>query len=385
MNTHQKIIPTLWIPLTCVLTVNLLMNACAQTTLKDAFKKDFLIGAALNEAEFTGQNTNAVALIKTQFNTISPENVLKWESIHPKPDQYDFSAADRYVEFGKKNGMFIVGHNLVWHSQTPKWVFQDDQGNPVDRDTLLARMHDHISTVVGRYKGKIGGWDVVNEALNEDGTLRESPWKKIIGEDYLLKAYQFAHEADPQAELYYNDYSLENAPKQNGAMALIKKLQAQGVHIAGVGLQGHYKMDWPNPQQVDETIEAFSKLGVKVMITELDMDVLPPATRSQAAEVSMNFALRAELNPYTNGLPDSVQQKLAQRYADLFAVFAKHHDVVSRVTFWGVTDGDSWLNNWPVKNRTAYPLLFNRDGRPKPAFNAVIQTSKLPSAPQKPM
>jgi endo-1,4-beta-xylanase len=385
MNTHQKIIPTLWIPLTCVLTVNLLMNACAQTTLKDAFKKDFLIGAALNEAEFTGQNTNAVALIKTQFNTISPENVLKWESIHPKPDQYDFSAADRYVEFGKKNGMFIVGHNLVWHSQTPKWVFQDDKGNPVDRDTLLARMHDHISTAVGRYKGKIGGWDVVNEALNEDGTLRESPWKKIIGEDYLLKAYQFAHEADPQAELYYNDYSLENAPKQNGAMALIKKLQAQGVHIAGVGLQGHYKMDWPNPQQVDETIEAFSKLGVKVMITELDMDVLPPATRSQAAEVSMNFALRAELNPYTNGLPDSVQQKLAQRYADLFAVFAKHHDVVSRVTFWGVTDGDSWLNNWPVKNRTAYPLLFNRDGRPKPAFNAVIQTSKLPSAPQKPM
>jgi endo-1,4-beta-xylanase len=385
MNTHQKIIPTLWIPLTCVLTVNLLMNACAQTTLKDAFKKDFLIGAALNEAEFTGQNPAAAALIKTQFNTISPENVLKWESIHPKPDQYDFSAADRYVEFGKKNGMFIVGHNLVWHSQTPKWVFQDDQGNPVDRDTLLARMHDHISTVVGRYKGKIGGWDVVNEALNEDGTLRESPWKKIIGEDYLLKAYQFAHEADPQAELYYNDYSLENAPKQNGAMALIKKLQAQGVHIAGVGLQGHYKMDWPNPQQVDETIEAFSKLGVKVMITELDMDVLPPATRSQAAEVSMNFALRAELNPYTNGLPDSVQQKLAQRYADLFAVFAKHHDVVSRVTFWGVTDGDSWLNNWPVKNRTAYPLLFNRDGRPKPAFNAVIQTSKLPSDPQKPM
>jgi endo-1,4-beta-xylanase len=360
-------------------------HASAQTTLKDAFKKDFLIGAALNEAEFTGQNPAAAALIKTQFNTISPENVLKWESIHPKPDQYDFSAADRYVEFGKKNGMFIVGHNLVWHSQTPKWVFQDDQGNPVDRDTLLARMHDHISTVVGRYKEKIGGWDVVNEALNEDGTLRESPWKKIIGEDYLLKAYQFAHEADPQAELYYNDYSLENAPKQNGAMALIKKLQAQGVHIAGVGLQGHYKMDWPNPQQVDETIEAFSKLGVKVMITELDMDVLPPATRSQAAEVSMNFALRAELNPYTNGLPDSVQQKLAQRYADLFAVFAKHHDVVSRVTFWGVTDGDSWLNNWPVKNRTAYPLLFNRDGRPKPAFNAVIQTSKLPSDPQKPM
>jgi endo-1,4-beta-xylanase len=240
-GTPQKICFSLKMFMKIMTTVGIMgiflaTSGFAQTTLKEAFKNDFLIGAALNEAAFTGQNTNAVALIKTQFNTISPENVLKWESIHPKPDQYDFSAADRYVEFGQKNKMFIVGHTLVWHNQTPKWVFQDDQGNPVDRDTLLKRMHDHISTVVGRYKGKIGGWDVVNEALNEDGTLRESPWKKIIGEDYLLKAYQFAHEADPQAELYYNDYSLENAPKQNGAVALIKKLQAQGVPITAVGL-----------------------------------------------------------------------------------------------------------------------------------------------------
>jgi endo-1,4-beta-xylanase len=367
-----------------IMGIFLATSGFAQTTLKEAFKNDFLIGAALNEAQFSGGNVAEAALVKAQFDTISPENVLKWESIHPKPDQYDFTAADRYVEFGQKNGMFIVGHTLVWHSQTPKWVFQDDKDNPADRDTLLLRMSNHISTVVGRYKGKIGGWDVVNEALNEDGTLRESPWEKIIGEDYLLKAYQFAHEADPQAELYYNDYSLENAPKQNGAVALIKKLQAQGVPITAVGLQGHYKMDWPGPQQVDATIQAFSKLGVKVMITELDLDVLPPATRSQAAEVSMNFALQAKLNPYTNGLPDAVQQTLAKRYADLFAVFVQHHDTVSRVTFWGVTDGDSWLNNWPVKGRAAHPLLFNRDGKPKPAFNAVSQTSKLPQDPQKP-
>jgi len=359
-----------------IVGIFLATSGSAQTTLKDAFKNDFLVGAALNEAEFTGQNSNAAALVRAQFNTISPENVLKWESVHPQPDQYDFSAADHYVQFGRSNGMFIVGHTLVWHSQTPNWVFADAQGHPVDRDTLLARMRDHISTVVGRYRGKVGGWDVVNEALNEDGTLRESAWEKIIGEDYLLKAYQFAHEADPQAELYYNDFSLENTPKRNGAIALIKKLQAQGVHIAAVGLQGHYKMDWPTPRQVGETIGAFSRLGVKSMITEFDMDVLPAATKSQAAEVSMNFALSAELNPYTNGLPDSVQQKLAQRYADLFTVLVKHHAQVRRVTFWGVTDEDSWLNNWPVKNRTAYPLLFNRDGRPKPAFNAVIQASR---------
>jgi endo-1,4-beta-xylanase len=355
----------------------------AQTTLKDAFKNDFLIGAALNKTEFTDQNTNAVALIKTQFNTISPENVLKWESVHPNPGAFDFTASDRYVEFGRKNDMFIVGHTLVWHSQTPKWVFQDEKGNPVDRDTLLQRMHNHIVTVVGRYKGKIGGWDVVNEALNEDGTLRESPWEKIIGDDYILKAYQFAHEADPQTELYYNDYSLENAPKREGAIALIKKLQAAGIPIAGVGLQGHYKMDWPATAQVDETIKAFSKLGVKVMITELDMDVLPPATHSQAAEVSMNFALRAELNPYTKGLPASVEQAEAQRYADLFKVFVANSDSVTRVTFWGVTDTGSWLNDWPIKGRTAYPLLFDRNCQSKAAFNAVIQTAQSQTVPPK--
>ena len=341
-------------------------------TLKAVYKNDFLIGAALNESEFTGENSNAVAIIKAQFNAISPENVLKWESVHPQPGQFDFSLADRYVEFGVENKMFIVGHNLIWHSQTPRWVFRDDKGNPVDRDTLLARMREHILTVVGRYKGKIGGWDVVNEALNEDGTLRESPWKKIIGDDYLLKAYQFAHEADPNAQLYYNDYSLENLQKRNGAIALIKKLQSQGVKISGVGLQGHYKMDWPTTNQVDETIFAFSKLGVKVMITELDLDVLPTATRSQGAEVSMNFAARAELNPYTNGLPVSVQRQVTQRYADLFSVFVKHHSEISRVTFWGVTDADSWLNDWPVRGRTSYPLLFGRDYEPTSTFDAVI-------------
>jgi len=364
-----------------IMGVVLATSGFAQTTLKDAFKNDFLIGAALNEAEFAGRNTNTVAIVKAQFNSISPENALKWESIHPRQFGFNFGPADAYVAFGQKNGMFIVGHTLVWHNQTPKWVFQSDQGSrtverkrrPVDRDILLQRMSNHIFTVVGRYKGIIGGWDVVNEALNDDGALRQSEWEKIIGPDYIIKAYQFAHEADPKAELYYNDYSLENEAKRNGAIALVRKLQAAGIPIAGVGLQGHYKMDWPTNNQVDETITALSKLGVKVMITELDLDMLPPATKSQAAEVSMNFALRAELNPYTNGLPAAVQQQLNQRYADLFAMFVKHRDVVSRVTFWGVTDGDSWQNNWPIKGRTAYPLLFNRDGRPKPAFNAVLQ------------
>ncbi|HKI68254.1 MAG TPA: endo-1,4-beta-xylanase [Verrucomicrobiae bacterium] len=346
------------------------------TTLKDAFKNDFLIGAALNPSQFTGANAKENALVKEQFNSISPENVLKWALIHPEPNKYDFGPADRYVEFGEQNHMVIIGHTLVWHSQTPRWVFRDANGNPVDRDTLLARMRDHIFTVVGRYKGKIHGWDVVNEALNEDGTLRRSPWERIIGDDYILKAFQFAHEADPNAELYYNDYSLENKPKREGAIKLIKKLQLEGVHIAAVGLQGHYKMDWPTTRQLDDTIKAFSKLGVKVNITELDIDVLPRATRSRGADVSMRAASRANLNPYTNGLPASVQRALAKRYASLFRVFVKERKHIDRVTFWGVTDKDSWLNNWPVRGRTAYPLLFDRECQPKPAFYAVIKTAK---------
>jgi endo-1,4-beta-xylanase len=345
----------------------------AEPALKDAFKHDFLVGAALNAAQFTDEHAPEAVLVKEHFDSISPENVLKWEPIHPEPDKYNFGPADCYVEFGGQNHLFIIGHTLVWHSQTPKWVFQDDKGNPVDRDTLLQRMSNHIFTVVGRYQGKIGGWDVVNEALNDDGT---SPWEKIIGDDYLLKAYQFAHEADPTAQLYYNDYSLENKPKREGAIALIKKLQSAGVPLAAVGLQGHYKMDWPTPEQLDETIQAFSRLGVKVNITELDLDMLPAATRSQAAEVSMNVALQAKLNPYTNGLPDSVQQALARRYADLFRVLVKDRQHIDRVTFWGVTDGNSWLNDWPVRGRTAYPLLFDREGKPKPAFDAVIKTAQ---------
>src|ERR1700722_9569900 len=213
----------LFIALSLIFVAGFLRLNAQDTTLKDAFKDDFLIGAAINQSQFEGDSPREAEIVAQQFSTISPENVLKWEAVHPSPDKFNFADADQYVAFGQKNHMFIIGHNLIWHNQTPRWVFRDDKGNPISRDALIERMHKHIATVVGRYKGKIGGWDVVNEALNEDGTLRNSPWKKIIGEDYLLKAYQYAHEADPAAQLYYNDYSLENLPKQGGAIALIKK------------------------------------------------------------------------------------------------------------------------------------------------------------------
>lgn len=369
----------------CFAVVSLALMTTAkaqkQPSLKDAYKGCFMVGAALNPAQFTGQDLLEDAIIEAQFNTISPENILKWEVVHPHPETYDFSLADKYVEFGQQNHMFIVGHNLVWHSQVPKWVFEDDKGNPLSRDVLLDRMHDHITKVVGRYKGKISGWDVVNEALNEDGTLRQSPWMKIIGDDYIEKAFRFAHDADPDAELYYNDYSLESEAKRQGALELVGKLKAKGVLITGVGLQDHVSMDWPTADQIETTISEFGKLNVKVMITELDVDVLPWPASKQTADISLNVAVDPKLNPYPNGLPEAVQQALSKRYGDLFDAYAKHCGLLTRVTFWGVTDKDSWKNNWPVKGRSNYPLLFDRNARPKPAFEAVIQLAPKVTIP----
>jgi endo-1,4-beta-xylanase len=359
-----------------LLALGITAPAQTQPSLKDAYKDCFLIGAAINQSQIFEKDAAEDALIKAQFSSITPENVLKWESVHPQPDRYDFAAADAYVDFGQKNRMYIVGHTLVWHNQTPKWVFEDEKGNPLSREALLERMHDHIRTVVGRYKGRINSWDVVNEALEEDGSLRQTPWLKIIGEDYIAKAFQFAHEADPSAQLNYNEYNLAKPAKREGALKLIQKLRAEGVPVNGVGLQEHDHLDFPSVEDLGTTISEFGKLGVKVMITELDIDVLPSAGYGPTADVSLSVEAKARLNPYAQGLPDSVQRALARRYVDLFSLFLMHRDAITRVTFWGVTDGDSWLNDWPVRGRTSYPLLFDRSAQPKPAFHAVIETAQ---------
>lgn len=342
----------------------------ADIALKDVFKGDFMVGVALNQRQFTEQDTNGATLVKAQFNAISPENVMKWERIHPRPgsDGYDFEAADRYVEFGEKNGMFIVGHTLVWHGQTPRWVFQGDGTNAPTREVLLQRMRVHIHTVVGRYKGRIKAWDVVNEALTEDGSLRNSQWYRIIGEDYIAKAFEYAHEADPAAELRYNDYSLENEPKRNGVIALVKKLQAQKVPISGLGSQTHANLTWPSAELLDTALTAFAELGIPISITELDVNASQRGQRNQSAEASQNSQAAG------GTLVDEANQKLADQYGSLFRVFLKHRHNIQLVTFWGVTDRDSW-------RRFGKPLLFDGEWRPKPAFDAVIaEARKVASA-----
>jgi len=341
------------------------------TNLAEAYKDHFYIGAAINTAQYKQTDVKAVPILETHFNSITPENDMKWENIHPEPGNFFFEDADEYVAFGEANDMFIISHALIWHWQTPDWVFEHEDGTPLSRDELLARMEDHIKTIVGRYKGRVGGWDVVNEALNEDGTLRESKWYTIIGEDYVAKAFQFAQEADPDAELYYNDYNMPIKEKADGAVKLVKSIQEQGIIVSGIGIQGHYGFDYPKLDELEASIEKFSELGI-VAITELDIDVLPSAMEYMGADVSMTAELSDSLNPYTEKLPVDIEQMQIEAYKALFEVFIKHSDKINRITTWGVTDGDSWKNNWPVSGRTNYPLLFDREGQAKNVVNALI-------------
>ena len=303
---------------------------------------------------------------------------MKWQSVHPQPEVYQFKGADAYADYAAKNDMKLVGHTLVWHSQTPGWVFQGKDGKLATRDELLARMREHIFTVVGRYKGKVLSWDVVNEALSDGGggILRDSPWRKIIGDDFLDHAFRFAHEADPKAQLFYNDYNLENPRKRENCVKLLKGLLERGVPIDGVGTQSHFQLKGPSTDEIEKTIKDFAALGLKIAITELDVDVLPSRGPAGNADIGRSEKGGDEMNPYTKGLPDEIQEKLAERYADIFRVYVRNQKSIERVTFWGLDDGHTWLNGFPVRGRTNYPLLFDRGLKPKPAFFSVLKTAK---------
>jgi endo-1,4-beta-xylanase len=347
-----------------------------EPALKSLVPPGMLIGAALNQDQSDGHDTMSVAIVTHHFNTITPENMLKWERVHPEPRRYTFEPVDRLVAFGERHGMKVVGHALVWHQQTPKWVFSRDDGSPADRATLTARLKEHIDAVAGRYRGRIHGWDVVNEALEEDGTLRKSPWREILGDDYVALAFEHARAADPQAELYYNDYNLWKPEKLEGALRIARDLRARGLRIDGIGEQGHYVIDGPSVAEVESMVQKIAAAGFKVHITELDVDVLPRDPEVWGADLARQAKIREATDLYVKGLPDAQQRQLAERYAELFAMFARHRESIARVTFWGVTDRHTWLHNFPVRGRTNHPLLWDRDGRPKPAFDAVVAALK---------
>lgn len=360
-----------------VLTIGTLFFGCAQQSdtpstvshtqsIHTAFAQKFDIGVAVNRNQANGTDQESSAIARQHFNSTTAENDMKWESIQLVEGQFSFTHADALVEFAKNNNQNLIGHVLVWHEQTPDWVFEDEHGGPASRELLIQRMQTHISALAGRYKNDIQGWDVVNEALNEDGTMRDSKWRKIIGDDFIEFAFQFAHEAAPNAKLYYNDYNLFKAKKGQAAVALAKRLRAKGIRIDGIGEQGHYGIE-PPLQDLEATLKLVAANNLEFMITELDVSALKfPDQDKQGADISLNFALQDEYNPYKNGLSDTTQARLAKAYTSLFKLFVKYHENIERVTLWGVSDADSWRNNWPMKGRTDYPLMFDRNHRAKP-------------------
>lgn len=362
-----------------VVLTGLLLSACTGSqkaadtsgvpSLKATFKGDFVIGTALNAEQIEGKESGSADLIRRQFNAITPENIMKAEIIHPEWGRYDFALADKIVAYGKKHNMEINGHTLIWHSQLPPFVRRMK-----DADSVRRFFTDHINTVASRYDGKVDTWDVVNEALEEDGTMRKSIFLEKLGEDFVVEAFRLAQKASPNAKLYYNDYNIEEPKKRAGAIRLIKKIQAAGVRIDGVGIQGHWRAYHVPLADIEQSIKEYSALGIEVAFTELDLGVLQHPREVVGADVNQKAEYDAKMNPYVNGLPDSMQNNLSNNYAALFNLFLKYRDQISRVTFWGVHDGQSWLNDWPIHGRTNYPLLFDRQIKPKPAFYKVIET-----------
>lgn len=341
------------------------------TSLFEAYEDYFRFGVALNGYVFSDRDLERSELAAKHFNRTTAENAMKWGSVQPLEGAFEFEPVDTFIEFAEARGMQVHGHTLVWHQQTPEWVFQDENGDLIDREGLLARLEDHMSAFADRYGSRIAYWDVVNEALDDAGGYRSTSWRSIIGNDYMVEAYMMADRYFPDAKLVYNDYSLWVPAKRDAAINMIAYLRSSGARVDAIGMQGHYDLVRPAEQQLDEALTAFGDADLEVLITELDVDVLP--REGAGANISDTEDPAAALDPYTECLTRSADAAMAARWATLFEVFVRHADIISSVTVWGLDDGMSWLNNWPVQGRTNHPLLFDRELQPKSSYFSVIR------------
>jgi endo-1,4-beta-xylanase len=340
-----------------LITVNFIQ---AQKGLKDYYASYFPIGVSVSPDLFVIEPE--VTLIKREFNSMTPENVMKMGLIHPKEDTYNWEPADKIIAFAQANNMKVRGHTLCWHNQVPNWLFVDNNGKEVTKEMLLARMKKHITDVVSRYKGKIYAWDVVNEAVPDttDAIYRASKFYKIIGPEFIEKAFEYAHEADPNALLFYNDYDTEKKFKREKILTLLKGLIAKGVPIHGVGLQGHWSVYEPTAQELDESINDFVALGLKVQVTELDVSV----------HLRFNEPIKEKFTGVSLFTPELEQQQIA-KYKMIFEVLRKHKKHISGVTFWNLSDKNTWLDRFPAAGRKDFPLLFDTNLKPKKVYKAV--------------
>jgi endo-1,4-beta-xylanase len=351
---------TILIIISCY-SISVTAQSTTQKGLKDYYKNYFPIGVAVTPQSL--KDKQQADLIITQFNSVTPENAMKVGAIHPREDVYNWKDADSIVAFAQLHGLKVRGHNLCWHEHNPDWLFKNKDGKQVTKEVLLQRLKDHITTVVNRYKGKVYAWDVVNEAVDDDSTkfLRNSLWYQICGEDFIIKAFEYAHAADPDAVLFYNDYNTERPEKRERVYRLLKELLAKGVPVNAVGIQAHWSLFEPTVNDLEATLNRFSSLGLKIQVTEMDISVYP-------WEKNVRQKRPGESDTYT----PEMEQKQAEKYAAYFKVFRKYKKVITGVTFWNTTDKYTWLNHYPVPGRKNYPLLFDENAQPKKAYQEVI-------------
>ena len=363
-------------------------KALPDVPLKDAYSDSFLIGAAISTFNFSDRSPETRDLLLKHFNTISPDNELKPQSLHPRPDVWNFQRADAYCQFGKDNGMYVLGHTLCWHNQTPEFFYTRPDGKPMSKDEIFESVRSYIETVCTHFLGKVDGWDVINEIISEDGGYRDLAWVHALGADpavvdeFVKHVYRCAEKYAPGTELNYNEFNCWRPSKLAGIVRLVKMLKDEGIKIDGVGIQAHWGLGYPKNEYIVDAIEQLAALGVKVNISEIDVDVLPISKDAQVIGRSLQDPMyqqeefEAFLDPYKDGLPEEVEDQLAARYEELFKIFYEHRDQIARVTFWGIHDGTSWKNGSPIANRTNYPLLFKRDYTPHKAYYSVINIPK---------
>lgn len=366
-------------------------TALAQTaTLKDAYRDYWYTGVSVNQwqvkadAKSAIDNTftsNAAAdqtadwdVIARNFNYVVAENCMKCEVVHPQEGVYDFTLADQFVDKAKAAGLKVLGHCLIWHSQCAPWFHYDEQGKLVSPEVLKKRMREHIFTVMNHFKGRVDAWDVVNEAFEDDGTPRQSLFYQILGTDYIPLAFQYAHEADPSVELYYNDFSMNKAAKVKGVTDFFRPLVRQGLPITAIGMQGHMILEGNNyVEEYEHSINTITSLGLKTFFSEVDLSVLPNPFGFSGANVSDRFAYRPEMDPMTKGMSKEKEQEVEQFWTDFYQMLLRHRNDILRVNFWCLNDGCSWRNDFPIKGRTDYATLFDRHNQAKPFVEKLIR------------
>ncbi len=369
------------------------LSDASTTTLKDAYRDYWYTGVSVNqwevEADLTGSNVHDVTgqvsndqtanwdVITKNFNWVVAENCMKCEVIHPKEGVYDFTLADKFVDKAKAAGLKVLGHCLVWHSQCAPWFHYDEKGNLVSAEVLKKRLREHIYTIVNHFRGRVDAWDVVNEAFEDDGTPRKSLFYQILGADYIPLAFQYAHEADPTVELYYNDFSMNKASKVEGVCRFFGPLIRQGLPVTAIGMQGHLILEDNNyVQEYEHSINTIVATGVKTFFSELDLSVLPNPFGFSGANVSDRFAYRPEMDPYKKGLTKEQEKKIEDFWVSFYRMLLGHHQDILRVNFWCLNDANSWRNDFPIKGRTDYATLFDRQNRPKPFISKLIELVK---------